>query len=230
MRDNPLYYRQWKLCRETNPDSVNTPSDALKGAEVLIAFSRPGPDTVQKEWISSMAEKAIVFACANPVPEIWPHDAKEAGAFIVATGRGDFPNQVNNSVCFPGILKGALLCRASKITDTMAVGCAHSIAEYTRETGLTPDRIVPSMKDTEVFAREAAGITQIAIAEGVARIQLSREDAYTQAFNDILSARKSTQALVSSGCIPDLPPDMLRQAFDRTVAEIRKEALTKVRR
>jgi malate dehydrogenase (oxaloacetate-decarboxylating) len=223
MRDNPLCYRQWRLCGETNPERIDTPGEALKGADVLIAFSRPGPDTVRKEWIASMAEKSIVFACANPVPEIWPHDAKDAGAYIVATGRGDFPNQVNNSVCFPGILKGALLCRARKITDTMAVGCAHSIAEYTRETGLSSERIVPSMSDTEVFAREAADITQIAAAEGVARISLSREDAYTKAFNDILLARKSSQALAESGCIPDLPPDLLRRAFDKTVAEIRNE-------
>ena len=72
----------------------------------MIALSKPGPNVIKPEWIKSMADKAIVFACANPIPEIWPHAAKEAGAFIVATGRGDFPNQVNNSLGFPGILKG----------------------------------------------------------------------------------------------------------------------------
>ena len=77
-----------------------------------------------------MAEKSIVFACANPVPEIYPYAAKEEGAFIVATGRGDFPNQVNNSIGFPGILKGALLVRARKITDNMAIAAAHSLAGY----------------------------------------------------------------------------------------------------
>ena len=85
----------------------------MKGADVLIAVSTPGPDVIKPAWVSSMAKKAIVFACANPVPEIYPYAAKEAGAYIAATGRGDFPNQVNNSIGFPGILKGALLVKKS---------------------------------------------------------------------------------------------------------------------
>ena len=94
-------YRKWELCQKTNPARIKTEAEAIAGADVLIALSTPGPDTVKREWVRSMAPKSIVFACANPVPEIWPHAAKEEGAFIVATGRGDFPNQVNNSVCFP---------------------------------------------------------------------------------------------------------------------------------
>ncbi|MBN2811919.1 MAG: NADP-dependent malic enzyme, partial [Spirochaetales bacterium] len=82
------YYRKWELCLSTNPARVSSIEEAVKGADVLIALSTPGPGTVRKEWVASMAEKSIVFACANPVPEIWPHEAKEAGAFIVATGRG----------------------------------------------------------------------------------------------------------------------------------------------
>jgi len=77
----------------------------MLGADVLISLSKPGPNTIKQEWIKLMADKAIVFACANPVPEIYPYAAKEAGAYVVATGRGDFPNQVNNSLGFPGILK-----------------------------------------------------------------------------------------------------------------------------
>jgi malic enzyme len=103
------------------------------------------------------------FSCANPVPDIWPYAAKEEGAYIVATGRGDFLNQVNNSICFPGILKGALTVRAKKITDGMAIRCAHSLAEFSEKCGISPDNIRAIMEETEVFVREA----QQAIKEGV---------------------------------------------------------------
>ncbi|WP_306698602.1 malic enzyme-like NAD(P)-binding protein, partial [Treponema endosymbiont of Eucomonympha sp.] len=139
IRDDPREYRKWELAQKTNPQRAATVADALKGADALIALSKPGPDTVKREWVSAMAKKAIVFACANPVPEIWPHAAKEAGAFIVATGRGDFANQVNNSVCFPGILKGELLVRARKITDGMAIRCPHSLADFSEKRGISPD-------------------------------------------------------------------------------------------
>jgi malate dehydrogenase (oxaloacetate-decarboxylating) len=98
-----------------------------------------------------MAAKAIVFACANPVPEILPHSARKAGAFIVATGRGDFPNQVNNSLGFPGILKGALMVRARKITDRMAIAAAQALADFAEKRGLTPGYIIPTMDETAVF-------------------------------------------------------------------------------
>jgi malate dehydrogenase (oxaloacetate-decarboxylating) len=139
----------------------------MKGADVLIALSTPSPDTVKREWVASMAEKAIVFVCANPVPEIWPYAAKEAGTFIVATGRGDFPNQMNNSVCFPGILKGALLVRARKITDGMAIRCAHAIADFSEKRGIKPDNIIATTEETEVFAQAAADVAQQALKEGV---------------------------------------------------------------
>ena len=143
---------------ETNPQQIQTFDEAIKGADVLIALSKPGPNTITKQHIAAMAEKPIVFTCANPVPEIWPHEAKEAGAFIVATGRGDFPNQINNSVCFPGILKGALLVRARKISDEMAIRCAHSIADYSEKQGISPENIVVKMDDPEIFAVEAADV------------------------------------------------------------------------
>ncbi|MEG2071399.1 MAG: malic enzyme-like NAD(P)-binding protein, partial [Bacteroidales bacterium] len=111
-KNDPRFYRQWELCCLTNPDKIQTEEEAFRNADLLVALSKPGPDTIKSEWISLMAEKSIVFACANPVPEIYPYKAKEAGAYIVATGRGDFPNQVNNSVCFPAILKGTLLVSA----------------------------------------------------------------------------------------------------------------------
>ncbi len=161
---DPRNYRKWELCQQTNPEKIADMERAIKGADVLIALSTPGPDTVKKEWVRLMADKAIVFACANPVPEIWPYAAKEAGAYIVATGRGDFPNQVNNSVCFPGILKGALLVRARKITDGMAIRCAHSIADFAEKRGISPDNIIANMEETEVFAVEAADVAMQAIS------------------------------------------------------------------
>ena len=112
------------LSRQQNPSCIEDIETALTGADVLIALSRPGPDVIKPAWIQKMAKKSIIFACANPVPEIYPYAAKEAGAYIVATGRGDFPNQVNNSMGFPGILKGALMV-ARKITDEMAITAAY---------------------------------------------------------------------------------------------------------
>lgn len=91
IKADPRFYRKWEICEQTNPDCVNDILEACKGADVLVALSTPGPNVVKPEWIKAMAEKPIVFACANPVPEIYPYEAKAAGAFIVATGRGDFP-------------------------------------------------------------------------------------------------------------------------------------------
>ena len=160
-----------------------------------------------------MAPKAIVFACANPVPEIWPHEAKDAGAFIVATGRGDFPNQVNNSVCFPGILKGALLVRAKTITDTMAIRCAKSIAAFAREEGISPDYIIPGMGRPDLFAREAADVAAEAIKEGVARLSPGWQEVYDQALADIAKSQKQYRMLETSGFIEAVPEAMIQEAF-----------------
>ncbi len=103
------YADKWRVCCETNPDRITGgAAEALRGSDACIAFSASGPDVIKPEWVRSMARDAIVFACANPVPEIWPWDAKEAGARIVATGRSDFPNQLNNSLVFLGVFRGAL--------------------------------------------------------------------------------------------------------------------------
>ncbi|MCL1992163.1 MAG: NADP-dependent malic enzyme [Spirochaetes bacterium] len=220
-KNDKLGYRQWEICEKTNPGKVMSMDEAMKGADVLIALSAPGPDTVKRQWIRSMAEKAIVFVCANPVPEIWPHVAKEEGAFIVATGRGDFPNQVNNSVCFPGILKGALLVRAKKITDGMAIRCAHSIAEFSEKRGITPDNIVATMQETEVFAVEAADVAQQAIKEGVARINLSWDEVYKRAKADIDAARALSEDLQKLGHIKEPPIEMMEAALKEAIASVR---------
>jgi malate dehydrogenase (oxaloacetate-decarboxylating) len=215
-------YRKWELCERTNPTRFPTIAEAVKGADVLIALSTPGPGTVKREWIRSMADKAIVFACANPVPEIWPYVAKEEGAFIVATGRGDFPNQVNNSVCFPGILKGALLVRARKITDGMAIRCAHSIAEFSEKRGINSESIIATMEETEVFAREAADVGQQAIKEGVARINLSWDEIYNRAKADIAASRALTEDMMKLGHIKEPPPELLEAALAGAINEVRR--------
>jgi malate dehydrogenase (oxaloacetate-decarboxylating) len=196
--------------------------EAMKGADVLIALSTPGPDTVKRGWIRAMADGAIVFACANPVPEIWPYAAKEEGAFIVATGRGDFPNQVNNSVCFPGILKGALLVRARKITDGMAIRCAHSIAEFSERRGIHPDNIVAAMDETDVFAQEAADVAVKAVEEGVARVILSGDEVYRRARKDIDEARALVDDMKKNGHIREPPPEMLEAALSDAIEAARR--------
>jgi malate dehydrogenase (oxaloacetate-decarboxylating) len=213
LKNDPRNYRKWELCQKTNPARYPDIAAALKGADVLISLSTPGPDTIKREWIASMAAGAIVFACANPVPEIWPFAAKEAGAFIVATGRGDFPNQVNNSVCFPGILKGALLVRARKITDSMAIRCARSIAAFSEKRGITPDNIIAKMDETEVFAGEAADVAMAAIEEGVARVTLTRAEVYEKARADIAASRTLARDMRHLGHIKEPPPELLEKAL-----------------
>jgi len=160
-----------------------------------------------------MNPKSIVFCCANPVPEIYPYDAKAAGAYIVATGRGDFPNQVNNSCGFPGILKGALMVRARKITDNMAIAAAHSLAAFARGRGISPDNILATMDETEVFAHEAADVAAQAVADGVARIILSREEVFQRALCEINETRTLVQNMMEQGFIKAPPAQMINEVM-----------------
>ncbi len=214
------FYRKWELCEQTNPKKIKDIAEAMKGADVLIALSKPGPDTVKPEWIRTMADKAIVFACANPVPEIYPYAAKEAGAYIVATGRGDFPNQVNNSVGFPGILKGALLVRARKVSDAMAIVAAKSLAGFAEKRGITPDNIIATMDETGVFPHEAADVAMQAIREGLARVKMTREEAFAKADADIKHARATVNALMDKGFIEQPPQQMLQEALEWALKQV----------
>jgi len=219
-KNNPLFYRQWELCQITNPNRYLTPEEAFSGADLVIGLSKPGPDTIKPEWIKMMADKAIVFACANPVPEIYPYQAKEAGAYIVATGRGDFPNQINNSICFPSILKGTLLVSASKITDKMAIRAAHAIAEFAEKRGITPDNIIPHTLEHELFPYVATEVAMQAITEGIARKIKSREDIYDEAKNDIEKTKQLLDLLKNNNYINDFPQER--------IIEIMKEVCLKV--
>jgi malate dehydrogenase (oxaloacetate-decarboxylating) len=212
------FYRKWELCESTNPTCIEDIETALTNADVLIALSRPGPDVIKPSWIQKMSKKSIIFACANPIPEIYPYAAKKAGAYIVATGRGDFSNQVNNSMGFPGILKGALMVRARKITDEMAITAAYSMANFAMKKGINPDYIMPSMEETEVFAQEAADVATQAVKQGVARIQLSHKKIYDTTLCDIKEARDILDLLMKENFIkkPDLAliEDALKIAVD----------------
>ena len=216
------FYRKWELCETTNKGKVQTMTEAMNGADVLISLSTPGPDVIKQEWVKSMAEKSIVFACANPVPEIYPYAAKEAGAFIVATGRGDFPNQVNNSIGFPGILKGALLVRARKITDEMAIAAAHSLAGYAEKRGINPEDIVPTMDEAGVFPHEAADVAMQAIKDGVARVNMTWQEAYDKASKDIESSRGLTRSMMDTGFIKMPPMEMIQSALDWAIDQVKK--------
>ena len=178
----------------------------MKDVDVLIALSHSGPGIIQPEWVRTMAKDAIVFACANPVPEIWPWEAAEAGAVVVATGRSDFPNQVNNSLGFPGIFRGTLDVRASTITDEMCYAAAHAMADHVGDR-LAPDHILPTMDDWEVFPKEAAAVAMKAIEQDIARINLTYEEEFQNALTIISRSRRMTQVLMDEGFIPEAPED-----------------------
>ncbi|MDH7509369.1 MAG: NADP-dependent malic enzyme [Methanomassiliicoccales archaeon] len=201
------YPEKWEMALKSNVEGkVGGIKEAMEGADIVIGASKPGPDVITKEMVRSMADDAIVFATANPVPEIWPWDAKEAGARIVATGRSDFPNQINNSLGFPGIFRGALDVRARTITDEMCIAAALELAKTAEDKGLTEEYIVPTMDDWEVFPREAVAVGMKAMEQGVARIKMSRDELYDRASSIIRRARDMTKLMMKEGCIPP-PPD-----------------------
>ena len=173
-KNNPWLYEAVKI---TNPEGrTGGIPEAMKDADVVIAASAPGPGIIKKEWIKLMRDNPIVFTLANPVPEIWPWEAKEAGARIVATGRSDFPNQINNSLGFPAVFRGVLSVRARKMTDEMFLAAAYAIAGYAEKKGLSEEYIVPTMDDAEMYVEEALAVALKAIEIGVARRKPSREE------------------------------------------------------
>ncbi len=204
-KENPY---KWDFCQRTNPEKRSGGiAEALKGADVCISLSKSGPGTILPEWVKGMAKDAIIFACANPIPEIWPWEAKEAGARIVATGRSDFPNQVNNSIGFPGIFRGTLDVRAKTITDEMCITAAHELAKCAEDRGISDDNIAPTMGEWEVFIREAVAVGMKAQEQGVARIKMSRQQLTKQAEKMIREARETTALLMKEGLIPKAPRD-----------------------
>jgi malate dehydrogenase (oxaloacetate-decarboxylating) len=198
----------WKydLAQKTNAEGrIGDISEAFKGVDAVVAASKPGPGTIKKDWIKKMADNALVFACANPIPEIWPWEAESAGARIVATGRSDFPNQVNNSLGFPAIFRGVLDVKAKTVTDDMCIAAAQELAKFAEERGIHEQDILPRMEEWEVFPREAVACALKSIEQGVARIKPSRQELYQRASVIIRNARQSTEILMKHNLIKKPP-------------------------
>ena len=158
-----------EMARLTNRSlERGTLADVIKGADVFIGVSAPG--TLTADMVRSMAKDPIIFACANPTPEIFPEEAKAAGAAVVSTGRSDYPNQVNNVLCFPGIFRGTLDVRASQITENMKIAAAYAIAGLVGDDELRTDHILPLAFDPRVKDAVAAAVSDAARKDGVARI------------------------------------------------------------
>jgi malate dehydrogenase (oxaloacetate-decarboxylating) len=203
-RNNPDYIEQWKVCQETNGDRLRGGiPETLRGADVCIAFAAGG--IIKPEWVKTMAKDAIVFACANPIPEIWPWEAKEAGARIVATGRSDFPNQVNNSLVFPGIFRGALDVRACTISDEMAIAAAMELAACGEERGIDNSNIICTMQEWEVVPRIAAATALAAQEQGLAHLSRTRAQLMEGAETRIKAVRDGLALFMKEGLISPAP-------------------------
>ena len=158
-----------EIAEKTNPAGERgSLKDVIKDADVFIGVSAPG--VLTPEMVAGMAENAIVFACANPTPEIFPDEAKKAGAAVVSTGRSDYPNQINNVLAFPGIFRGALDARASEINDAMKIAAAHAIAGLVSDEELSCDNILPQAFDPRVGRAVAEAVKNAAVSSGAARI------------------------------------------------------------
>ena len=164
-----MNWAQAEMATRTNPDQTpGTLAQKLVGADVFIGTSAPG--IVTREMVSTMNKDAIIFACANPTPEIFPDDAKAGGAAVVSTGRSDFPNQINNVLVFPGLFRGTFDVRASDINEEMKLAAAHTLANLVSEDELSADCIIPKAFDPRVGPAVAAAVAEAARKTGVARI------------------------------------------------------------
>jgi malate dehydrogenase (oxaloacetate-decarboxylating) len=206
--DQLMLKNKWKyeIAINTNGDRVTGGlKDALDGADALVSASGVGPDLIKPDEIAVMNERAITFFLANPVPEMLPEAALKAGAEVVATGRSDYPNQVNNSLMFPAIFRGALDVRAKTITDPMVIDAAMELAAFAREKGVSKNYIIPTMVQWEVYPRVAAKVGQAAMKEGVARRKLTPKESLSVATETIEHSRKIMSVLRRSGIILDPP-------------------------
>jgi malate dehydrogenase (oxaloacetate-decarboxylating) len=200
------FKEKWHFCQVTNAEQRKGDiPEAMEGADAVIALAKPGPDVIKKEWIKKMAKDPVILACANPIPEIYPWEAKEGGAKIIATGRSDFPNQVNNSLGFPAIFRGALDVMATTITDEMCIAAAYELAKVAEDKGLREDYILPTMDEREIFPREAVAVGLKAIEQKVARVKMTREQLFERASSIIGRARQEVDVLMEKGLIAVCP-------------------------
>ena len=205
MLTNPWKY---ELALKTNAERRRGGiKEALVGADAVVAASVQGPGVIKKEWVRSMNKDPIVFVLANPIPEIWPWEAKEAGAKVVATGRSDFPNQVNNSLVFPGVFRGALDVRVKTITDEMIIAAAQEIANFVGDK-LSEDKILPTMEEWDFYPRVAAAVAVKAVEQGVARKSTGWKEEYERAREIIATAKLMIETLFGKGLIRNLLGDL----------------------
>ena len=168
-REKGMNWIKEEMAQVTNLEKKQgTLADMLKGADVFIGVSAPGQ--VTKEMVETMNKDAIIFACANPTPEIFPDEAKAGGAKVVSTGRSDFPNQINNVLAFPGVFRGAFDVRAKDINEEMKMAAAKALADLISDEELTPDYIIPKAFDKRVGPAVAKAVAEAARKTGVARI------------------------------------------------------------
>lgn len=193
---------RWQICQLTNKEGRKGGiAEAMEDTDICLGLSAPGPGIIKPEWVASMKKDVILFACANSIPEIWPWEAKKAGVRIVATGRSDFPNQVNNSLVFPGIFRGVLDVRARKISDKMCLVAAEELAKCAQEKGISEEYILPKMEEWEVFPRLATAVGLEAIKEGIAEVKMTRKKLFEKVSKIIKRARKETKILIDQGVI-----------------------------
>jgi len=203
MLRNPWKYRF--ALRTNGGGRTGDLAAALKEADVLLAASTPNPDTIRPEHIRSMAPGPIVFALANPVPEIWPDVARSAGAAVVATGRSDFPNQVNNSLVFPAVFRGILDARARSIPDEVVLVAARELARGAARKGLSPHHLLPTMQESAVFPEVAAAVGDAAVRLGIAGKRRTHDEFLERATTLIGRPARLVRALARAHLTPPMP-------------------------
>ncbi|HAV20353.1 MAG TPA: NAD-dependent malic enzyme [Firmicutes bacterium] len=179
-----------EIAKITNRDKLSGKlADVMKGADVFIGLSIAG--CVTREMVSSMAEDPMIFAMANPIPEIMPDEARAAGAKVIATGRSDFPNQINNVLAFPGVFRGALDARATDINEEMKLAAAYAISEIITDEELDPEYVIPAPFDERVAPAVAASVAEAAESSGVARVKVSPEEISSRTYELVRRVRES---------------------------------------
>ncbi|WP_297216861.1 NADP-dependent malic enzyme [Thermoplasma sp.] len=201
MINNPWKYQ---LAIETNGERIKGDlSNAVEGADLLISAAKSGPDTIDSKVVKKMNKDAVVFVLANPIPEMWPEEAKENGARIVATGRSDFSNQINNSLVFPGVFRGVLDARAKGVNFDVMVAASYEIANFVEEP--SEEKIVPTMEEWELYPRLASAVASKTVELGLARKNDSKEGFYRRAREIIEGNRNIYSKLMDLGLIKRMP-------------------------
>ncbi|MHB1439662.1 MAG: NAD(P)-dependent malic enzyme [Cuniculiplasma sp.] len=204
--DKLMISNPWKydLALKTNGERRKGDiEESMEGADLVVSAARSQPGLIKEEWVRRMNKDPAIFALANPLPEIWPDDAKRAGAKIVATGRSDFPNQINNSLVFPGIFRGVLDARSRGVNFRIMVKAAYEIADYVKNP--ESDHIVPTMGDWGLYPRVASSVARATVEENLARKNNSKEGFYKIASEIIKTNRENFEKLMELKIVKELP-------------------------